>query len=324
MAIIQANQGLLFRRVVPAGQGEPDQVSYIRLTDVRDPNLGNALMLSGAVDNLGAGNAQYTLVHDTYTGGSIDTNNLPNGSNIVNYTAGPNNAASINYVAPTMDDGGGGGSTPPPGGGGGNGSFAPASFAAGGTDINTGFVGDPLGERDPMAAFQAALGVTGRPLSDPFRRYVGSQFETFFRPFQYQNVLSGVSPNMSGTLPGFQEYIANIGGSLGAARQNAANVFNQLVGGGGGSDIQNLLSGNVARETPFLGLTDELQTTLGEIGQLAQQGMRGRLGSAAANVLGRFAPSASDLYQDYFLRNRAGEQVAPTFGQALQAAYGLG
>ena len=67
-----------------------------------------------------------------------------------------------------------------------------------------------------------------------------------------------------------------------------------------------------------------IETTLNEIGQVAQQGMRARLGSAASSVLGRFAPSADDLYQDYFLRSRAGEQLAPTFGQALQAAYGLG
>ena len=186
------------------------------------------------------------------------------------------------------------------------------------------FVPEDLGDRDWMSAFRAALGTAARPISDPYRQYQEQSMWDFFRPYQYQNVLSGV-PDVGTSAPGFQQYLTNIGGNLGQARQNAANVFNQLVGGGGGADIQNLLGATVATQSPWGELDRETaQRTLNEIAALGQSGMRGRLGSAAYDVLGRFAPSAEDVYRDYFQRSRAGMDVAPTFGQALQTAYGLG
>ena len=337
MALVQPNSGIVFRRERVTQPGEPPQITYLVVQGISDLDRANAFLLSGAADNLGAGQASYTAMHNTYTDGQYNTDTLPGGNQTVNVSAPASSTFSDSFVnnqsaisAPgSLGTGSvGAGVTGGVGTGGGGAASAPAMFSDPGVDINTGFVGDPLDERDPMAAFQAALGLTGRRLTDPYRRYVGNQYETFFRPFQYQNVMSGaLSPGDAGTLPGFQQYLANIGGSLATARQNAANVFNQLVGGGGGEDIQSLLSGNVARETPYLELQNVspgLAETLREIEDLGRSGMRGRLGSAAAGVLGRFVPNASDLYQDYYLRSRAGEQVAPTFGQALQAAYGLG
>ena len=331
MALVQPNSGIVFRRERVTQPGEPPQITYLVVQGISDLNRANAFLLSGAADNLGAGQASYTAMHNTFTDGQYNTDALPGGNQTVNVSAPASSTFSdsfVNNLSATSAPGSlgtgsvGTGVTGGVGTGGGGAASAPASMLDQGIDINTGFVGDPLGDRDPIAAFQDALGVSGRRLTDPFRRYVGNQFETFFRPYQYQNVLDATSAATSA--PGFQQYLANIGGNLATARQNAANVFNQLVGGGGGEDIQGLLGSAMARETPFNQLGGDYQETLRDIGQLAQQAMRGRIGSAAAGVLGRFAPSAGDLYQDYFLRSRAGEQVAPTFGQALQAAYGLG
>ena len=327
--MIQPNSGVVFRRERILQPGEPPQITYLVVQGISDLNRANAYLLSGAADNLGAGQANYTALHNTYTDGQFNTDLLPGGQSTVNVSVSDSSTFSDSYVNTTAASASNalsntasntavnnitGGPTNTIGG--------EMSLADQNQDINTGFTPEALGDRDWMSAYRAALGTATRPMSDPYRQYQERSMWDFFRPYQYQNVLAGL-PAEGTTAPGFQNYLANIGGSLATARQNAANVFNQLVGGGGGADIQNLLGATIA-QSPWGELTDPVRTTINEIAQLGQQGMRGRLGSAAYNVLGRFAPSAEDVYRDYFQRSRAGEQVAPTFGQALQSAYGLG
>lgn len=332
MAMIQPNSGVVFRRERILQPGEPAQITYLVIQGISDLDRANSYLLSGAADNLGAGQATYTALHNTYTDGQFNTDLLPGGQMTVNVSVPNSSTFSDSYVNTTaasvanaatgntnVDTGPAGTGT---GTGTGNNQGGQMSVADANQDINTGFMPEALGDRDWESAYRAALGTATRPMSDPYRQYQERNMWDFFRPYQYQNVLDATTSGT--TAPGFQQYLANIGGSLATARQNAANVFNQLVGGGGGADIQNLLGATAAAQSPWGELTDPLRTTLAEIAQLGQQGMRGRLGSAAYNVLGRFAPSAEDVYRDYFQRSRAGMDVAPTFGQALQAAYGLG
>ena len=209
--------------------------------------------------------------------------------------------------------------------------------------VNTGFLPSQpvnptlpqlsLAEVDPQAAFVRQLGLTSRPLTDPFRRSLINQSFDFFNPFRFGNVLRGGQffSDQDRSAPGFDDYLAVVQNPL-QARQSAANIFDQIVSGvrdnsftpGTTASILGDVLGARARTTPF-GLA---QGTDNEIlqgfAQLGRQALQNRVGSAAFNLIESQLPSVQDLYTDYFTRSRAGEDVAPTFAEALQGAFGLG
>jgi len=209
--------------------------------------------------------------------------------------------------------------------------------------VNTGFLPSQpvnptlpqlsLAEVDPQAAFVRQLGLTSRPLTDPFRRSLINQSFDFFNPFRFGNVLRGGQffSDQDRSAPGFDDYLAVVQNPL-QARQSAANIFDQIVSGvrdnsftpGTTASILGDVLGARARTTPF-GLA---QGTDNEIlqgfAQLGRQALQNRVGSAAFNLIESQLPSVQDLYTDYFTRSRAGEDVAPTFAETLQSAFGLG
>jgi len=191
----------------------------------------------------------------------------------------------------------------------------------------------PLGELDPYALFVKALGMEDRPITDPYRRYMGSQYMGFLNPFRFQALLgnrvgAGGLFNEGSQAPGFADYLSVVQNPM-QARQNAADLFARSVQGGfgAGTAAQELLGnliGSQGQFSPFGALEDNQRNVLNAFGSLGQQALQNRIGSAAMNLFGRSLPSAEDVYTDYFTRSQAGQDVAPTFGQALQRAYGLG
>ena len=197
-----------------------------------------------------------------------------------------------------------------------------------------------LGDVDPIAAFTRSLGLTQRPVSDPYRNFLSGQFGSFFNPFRFQNVVdaSSVGPNPLGlfesnvqSAPGFEDFLTSVRNPL-QARQAAANTFSNILGtisGGGftpgspGSILGDVL-GVQAQATPFNLLGETPRNIIQEFGNLGRQALQNRVGTAAFNLIGGALPSVQDLYTDYFTRAQAGEQVAPTFAEALSGAYGLG
>ena len=162
---------------------------------------------------------------------------------------------------------------------------------------------------------------------------MGSQYMGFLNPFRFQALL-GNREGAAGMFgegsqaPGFEDYLSVVQNPM-QARQNAADLFARSVQGGFGvgTPAQNLLGnliGNQGQFSPFGALEDNQRNVLNAFGSLGQQALQNRIGSAAMNLFGRSLPSAEDVYTDYFTRSQAGQDVAPTFGQALQRAYGLG
>ena len=191
-----------------------------------------------------------------------------------------------------------------------------------------------LGDLDPQAAFQRQMGLTSRPLTDPYRQYLeGSSFGTFYNPFRFGNVLrgGGFADDLETAAPGYEDYLATVRNPL-QARQNAADIFNQIVSGVGGNTFspgsapslfQDVL-GIRAKTNPYNMVKDQDEKLLSGFGLLGQQALKNRIGSAAFSLIGSQLPSVENLYRDYYGRSQAGEDVAPTFAQALQGAYGLG
>ena len=209
--------------------------------------------------------------------------------------------------------------------------------------VNTGFLPSQpvnptlpqlsLAEVDPQAAFVRQLGLTSRPLTDPFRRSLINQSFDFFNPFRFGNVLRGGQffSDQDRSAPGFDDYLAVVQNPL-QARQSAANIFDQIVSGvrdnsftpGTTASILGDVLGTRARTTPYglvQGTDDDI---LQGFANLGRQALQNRVGSAAFNLIESQLPSVQDLYTDYFTRSRAGEDVAPTFAEALQGAFGLG
>lgn len=219
-----------------------------------------------------------------------------------------------------------------------------AGQVAGPTPAPTPTIGGlPLGEVDPYAIFTKALGMQDRPLTDPYRRYMGSMermFE-FFNPFRFESLLGnrpgaqglfGEGGDPSVTNPLFEDYLALVTNPL-QARQNAADLFARSVQGGFGAEhpattLLGSLIGDQGQFSSYGALGPDRQKVLDAFGSLGQQALQNRIGSAAFNLFagpgGRSLPSVKDVYTDYFTKAQAGQQVAPTFGQALQGAYGLG
>ena len=192
-----------------------------------------------------------------------------------------------------------------------------------------------LAEVDPQAAYVRQLGLTSRPLTDPFRRFLssGTNFFGSFNPFRFGNLLRGGQffTDQDASAPGFEDYLAVVQNPL-QARQSAANIFDQIVSGvrdnsftpGTTASILGDVLGTRARTTPFglvQGTDDDI---LQGFANLGRQALQNRVGTAAFNLIQNQLPSVQDLYTDYFTRSRAGEDVAPTFAEALQGAFGLG
>ena len=209
--------------------------------------------------------------------------------------------------------------------------------------LNTGFLPSPevnpllpqlsLAEVDPGAAFIRQLGLTSRPLTDPYRRRLTEQSFDFFNPFRFGNLLQGGQffNAEDRSAPGFDDYLAVVQNPL-QARQSAANIFDQIVSGvrdnsftpGTTASILGDVLGARARTTPF-GLAQEADSgILQGFANLGRQALQNRVGTAAFNLIQSQLPSVQDLYTDYFTRSRAGEDVAPTFAETLQGAFGLG
>ena len=209
--------------------------------------------------------------------------------------------------------------------------------------VNTGFLPSQpvnptlpqlsLAEVDPQAAFVRQLGLTSRPLTDPFRRSLINESFNFFNPFRFGNVLRGGQffTEQDRSAPGFDDYLAVVQNPL-QARQSAANIFDQIVSGvrdnsftpGTTASILGDVLGTRARTTPF-GLAQETDNEILQgFANLGRQALQNRVGTAAFNLIQNQLPSVQDLYTDYFTRSRAGEDVAPTFAEALQGAFGLG
>ena len=209
--------------------------------------------------------------------------------------------------------------------------------------VNTGFLPSPetnpllpqldLAEVDPGAAFIRQLGLTSRPLTDPYRRVLTNQSFDFFNTFRFGNLLQGGQffNEQDRSAPGFDDYLAVVQNPL-QARQSAANIFDQIVSGvrdssftpGTTASILGDVLGARARTTPF-GLAQEADSgILQGFANLGRQALQNRVGTAAFNLIQNQLPSVEDLYTDYFTRSRAGEDVAPTFAETLQGAFGLG
>jgi hypothetical protein len=209
--------------------------------------------------------------------------------------------------------------------------------------VNTGFLPSQpvnpllpqldLAEVDPGAAFIRQLGLTSRPLTDPYRRRLTEQSFDFFNPFRFGNLLQGGQffDVQDRSAPGFDDYLAVVQNPL-QARQSAANIFDQIVSGvrdssftpGTTASILGDVLGARARTTPF-GLAQEADSgILQGFANLGRQALQNRVGTAAFNLIQSQLPSVEDLYTDYFTRSRAGEDVAPTFAETLQGAFGLG
>lgn len=209
--------------------------------------------------------------------------------------------------------------------------------------VNTGFLPSPetnpllpqldLAEVDPGAAFIRQLGLTSRPLTDPYRRRLTEESFNFFNPFRFGNLLQGGQffNAQDRSAPGFDDYLAVVQNPL-QARQSAANIFDQIVSGvrdssftpGTTASILGDVLGARARTTPF-GLAQEADSgILQGFANLGKQALQNRVGTAAFNLIQNQLPSVEDLYTDYFTRSRAGEDVAPTFAETLQGAFGLG
>lgn len=211
--------------------------------------------------------------------------------------------------------------------------------------VNTGFLPSQpvnptlpqlsLAEVDPQAAYVRQLGLTSRPLTDPFRRFLssGTNFFGSFNPFRFGNLLRGGQffTDQDASAPGFEDYLAVVQNPL-QARQSAANIFDQIVSGvrdnsftpGTTASILGDVLGTRARTTPYglvQGTDDDI---LQGFANLGRQALQNRVGTAAFNLIQNQLPSVQDLYTDYFTRSRAGEDVAPTFAEALQGAFGLG
>ena len=204
----------------------------------------------------------------------------------------------------------------------------------------------PLEELDLRGAYQRALGLLDRSLTDPYRRYLEREYSTFLQPYRFgkafmDETTMGFQPGagqMEIDVPTFEDYVRGLGTPQ-AAREEARSVFSNVIGGDAPEAFQNLIGGPfridraTGRPSPdqligtrTFGMLDEPeQAFLGNLGDLGRRALRGRIGSAAYDLIGGLLPSVGDLYNQYYNEAQKGTlpSGSPTFGTYLQGAYGI-
>ena len=204
----------------------------------------------------------------------------------------------------------------------------------------------PISEVDPFSAFQRSIGATSRALTDPFRRFLESNYNTFLDPFRFGRafgsgsigdaISGGGQPFGADVVPTFENFVSSVGTPQ-AARELASNVFSNVVSGNAGPEFQNVLGGPFRIDTTT-GLPDPAQNVgarsfgmlqqpeqefLGNLENLGRTALRGRIGPQAFNLISGLLPNVGNLYNQYFADAQEGRVAAPTFGTYLQQSYGI-
>ena len=218
------------------------------------------------------------------------------------------------------------------------------------TNTTSGFnplgVSIPISEVDPFSAFQRSIGATSRALTDPFRRFLESNYRTFLDPFRFGRafgsgligdaISTGGQPLGADAVPTFENFVSSVGTPQ-AARELARNVFSNVVSGKAGPEFQNVLGGPFRIDTTtgkpdpdqdvgarsFGMLNQPEQEFLGNLENLGRTALRGRIGPQAFNLISGLLPNVGNLYNQYFADAQEGRVAAPTFGTYLQQAYGI-